>query len=195
MVRRNSQELNWSRLGRCLALVVLGLFALNVTGCKLFKRGKKDDSASLQNPGDLNPGIKGSGEGVAGAGTGDEEHGNLKPLGADPYGFQPIYFDYDSSAIRADQSDRLEHNLDLLKKNDKIRVSVEGNCDERGTTEYNYALGERRSRVVIAYFAKAGIDASRLVAASKGEENPVATGHDESAWSQNRRCEFIILAE
>lgn len=101
-----------------------------------------------------------------------------------------IYFDYDDSSIRGDQLSHLDANLTFLKENPETTILVEGHCDERGTIEYNYALGERRANSVIKYLTDNGIDASRIRMVSKGEEEPAAQGSDESAWSQNRRAEF-----
>lgn len=101
-----------------------------------------------------------------------------------------IYFDYDKSLLRGDQMDRMEKNLQYLQANPTLKVLVEGHCDERGTNEYNLALGERRAQEVVNYLSKNGIAADRMILVSKGEEEPAAQGHDESAWSQNRRVEF-----
>ena len=111
-----------------------------------------------------------------------------KPLGT-------VYFDFDKSDLRQDALDQLKKNAQWLKSNPGYRVRLEGNCDERGTTEYNLALGDRRSVAVKNYLAKAGIDAGKLETISYGEEHPVNPGHDESAWSQNRRVDFTIIGK
>lgn len=102
-----------------------------------------------------------------------------------------IYFDYDKSNIRPDQLDRIEHDLNYLKDHPELVVIIEGHCDERGTNEYNLSLGERRAQTVRDYLLKNGIPESRMSIASRGEEQPAAEGHDESAWSQNRRVVFL----
>ncbi len=104
-----------------------------------------------------------------------------------------IYFDYDKSNIRPDQMERLEKDLKYLKDHPEVKVQIEGNCDERGTTEYNLALGERRAKTVLEYLTKNGIAADRLRVLSKGEENPADPGHTEEAWGKNRRDEFMIF--
>jgi peptidoglycan-associated lipoprotein len=102
-----------------------------------------------------------------------------------------IYFDYDQSAVRDDSKKLLNENVDWLRKNSAAKVTIEGHCDERGSSEYNLALGERRARATRDYLVAAGIDAKRIGTISFGKERPFAPGHDESAWQQNRRAHFI----
>jgi peptidoglycan-associated lipoprotein len=115
-----------------------------------------------------------------------------RPTGLRPAGDRMlvIYFDYDSSELRADQLARLDTNLRYLLDEPETKVMIEGHCDERGTTEYNFALGERRAQSVSDYFIRNGVDPSRIQVLSKGEEEPVALGHNEEAWRLNRRTEF-----
>jgi peptidoglycan-associated lipoprotein len=107
-------------------------------------------------------------------------------------GMLPIYFDFDSSAIRDDQRARIEGNADFLKANPNYKVIIEGNTDERGTTEYNIALGEHRAQVAKKYLINLGVSAGQLSTFSYGEEKPLLFGHDEYSWSQNRRDDFVI---
>ena len=103
----------------------------------------------------------------------------------------PIYFDYDKDAIRDDQKSRMETNAMYLKDNPDAVVTIEGNCDERGTNEYNLALGDRRANSAKKYLASMGVNVSKLTAISYGEEKPINLGHDELALSQNRRDDFV----
>ena len=105
----------------------------------------------------------------------------------------PIYFDFDKSDIRADQKDRIKKDGDLLIGSAKVRVRVEGNTDERGTNEYNMALGERRAVTAVKYLVNMGVAEGRIDTLSFGEEKPLNLGHDEMAWSQNRRDDFVIV--
>lgn len=105
----------------------------------------------------------------------------------------PVYFDFDSSAIRPDQVERIEFNGDFLKENTEIRIRIEGNCDPRGTKEYNLALGERRALSAKRYLENLGVDASRMDTISWGEEKLLLFGHDEISWAQNRRDDFVII--
>lgn len=101
-----------------------------------------------------------------------------------------IYFDYDKSNIRDDQQDEAKHNLDYLLANPDAHVLIEGHCDERGTIEYNLALGLRRANTVRDYFIKGGVATERITLQSYGEEQPEQPGHNEDAWKWNRRTAF-----
>jgi peptidoglycan-associated lipoprotein len=104
-----------------------------------------------------------------------------------------VYFDFDRSAIRDDQRSILLANADWLKANPDYVVEIGGHCDERGTTEYNLALGDRRANSVKDYLVSLGVSASRLEIVSYGEEKPDVMGTGEDVWSKNRRAEFDIL--
>ncbi len=105
----------------------------------------------------------------------------------------PVYFDFDQSNIREDMRERLEMAAAFLKDNPSVQIRVEGNCDERGTNEYNMALGERRGQSAKKYLMLLGIDESRMNTISYGEERPLNYGHDELSWSQNRRDDLVIV--
>lgn len=105
-----------------------------------------------------------------------------------------VYFDYDRSEIRADQRATLQANAAFLRDNPTVRILVEGHADERGTREYNLALGDRRAQAARDYLMSLGIDAGRIETISYGEEQPVSTGEGESVWSLNRRAEFVAVA-
>jgi peptidoglycan-associated lipoprotein len=104
----------------------------------------------------------------------------------------PIYFDYDSDALSAAASSALDAKLGVLNANPDTRIRIGGNTDERGSDEYNLALGQRRAAQAKRYLTQRGIADSRIDIISYGEERPAADGHDESAWSQNRRDEFEV---
>ncbi|RPH93587.1 peptidoglycan-associated lipoprotein Pal [candidate division KSB1 bacterium] len=103
-----------------------------------------------------------------------------------------VYFDYDRSDIRADQRDRVSTNAEIFRRWTDWQVSVEGHCDERGTNEYNLALGERRAIAAKKALVAAGIDGARISIVSFGEERPADPGHTDAAWSKNRRAEFKV---
>jgi peptidoglycan-associated lipoprotein len=105
---------------------------------------------------------------------------------------QPAFFDYDSYALRDDARSALDRNARTLRDNSGTNITIEGHCDERGTVEYNQALGERRAQSAREYLVAAGIDGGRIQVISYGKERPFATGSDESAWSQNRRAHFVV---
>ena len=104
----------------------------------------------------------------------------------------PIYFDFDQASIRSDQISRLEQNAEFMKANSAAKVVVEGNCDERGTNEYNLALGERRALNAKTYLIELGIEEYRIRTVSYGEERPLFFDQDEFSWSQNRRDDFVL---
>ena len=109
--------------------------------------------------------------------------------------FKPVYFDYDKSNIRPEFQPALEGVANWLVKYPDRQLLIEGHCDERGTDEYNLALGERRALAVRRYLVALGIAVERLHTISYGEEMPANPGHDESAWSKNRRAQFKISAQ
>ncbi len=104
----------------------------------------------------------------------------------------PVYFDFDSAAIRSDQTGRLEQNGDYLKGSPAVNIVIEGNCDERGTNEYNLALGERRAINAQNYLIQLGVESHRIRTISYGEERPLFMEQDEFSWSQNRRDDFLV---
>ena len=106
--------------------------------------------------------------------------------------FEPVYFGFDSTVLPQGELAKADAVVDYLAENQGRVVVVEGHCDERGSNEYNLALGENRSTIIRNYMVQGGISADRIQTRSYGEEKPAAEGHDESAWSVNRRGEFGI---
>jgi peptidoglycan-associated lipoprotein len=111
--------------------------------------------------------------------------------GGDARGLKTIYFDFDKYNLRDDARRQLDANADILRNSTDMNIVIEGHCDERGTDEYNLALGERRAQAAREYLVRLGIDAARINVISYGEERPVAPGHDEESWALNRRGEFV----
>lgn len=105
---------------------------------------------------------------------------------------QTVYFAFDDYTLNADAQQSLSKLAEFMKASSDVVVQIEGHCDERGSVEYNLALGERRAQSVKNYLTQIGIDGARLPTISYGEEKPAAQGHDEAAWSQNRRSEFAV---
>jgi peptidoglycan-associated lipoprotein len=108
---------------------------------------------------------------------------------------KPVFYDLDSSDVNAEGQRALQENADMMRKNPQWQVTIEGHCDERGTAEYNLALGERRAISARAYLVSLGIPAERVRVVSYGKEFPFEQGHDEAAWSKNRRAHFVITAK
>lgn len=105
-----------------------------------------------------------------------------------------IHFDFDKATLRADDQGGLDQKVAILAANPDLRIRISGHCDERGSDEYNLALGNRRATTAKQYLVSHGVDASRIETASFGEERPIAMGHDEDSWAQNRRDEFEVLS-
>lgn len=108
---------------------------------------------------------------------------------------KPAFFDYDKADLRGDARDVLASNAAWLKSHSTVAVTIEGHCDERGTAQYNLALGDRRANSAKEYLVSLGIDAGRVKTVSYGKERPFATQHDEDAWSKNRRAHFVVTAK
>lgn len=106
--------------------------------------------------------------------------------------FSPIYFDFDQAGISAEMRPIVTANANYMKDNSETAIVVEGNCDERGTSEYNLALGERRAINIKEYMVNLGVDPARIRTVSYGEERPLFTGQTDLDWSQNRRADFIV---
>lgn len=105
-----------------------------------------------------------------------------------------IHFDFDKFDIRPGNTVILKENAEILKKYPKVKIQIEGHCDERGTNEYNLALGERRANSTKNYLVSLGISPDRISTISYGEEKPLDPGHNEEAWGKNRRAHTVILS-
>ncbi|MBM9537345.1 OmpA family protein [Desulfobulbus alkaliphilus] len=105
----------------------------------------------------------------------------------------PVYYEFDSSAIIGEQVQRIEFNAEFLRDNPDIRIRIEGNCDPRGTREYNLALGERRAQAAKRYLVNLGVSPERMNTVSFGAEKLLLYGHDEISYAQNRRSDFVII--
>ncbi len=167
-------------------ILAVGL-GLATAGCTA-SRGKK---GSVERP-SSSAGTSGSGydssSGNAGAG------GNTGAPGSDSdadLNKRTVYFDLDKSDIQAESLPVVEAWARFLVANPTVKVRLEGHCDERGTREYNVALGERRGNSLLEALTSRGVGAAQLSVVSFGEERPIALGHDETAWSQNRRAEIL----
>ena len=156
----------------CLVLV------LGMTGCKHKK------------PAPLNTDMTKKVESTSGEGQPNVDLSKLLFEKGSKYGLQTVMFDFDSSALRPDAMATLKDNAEKIKAGPGVIVQVAGHCDERGTQEYNLALGERRALAVRNYLIQLGVSGDRLVTISYGKEFPAVQGNNEAAWAQNRRAEF-----
>jgi peptidoglycan-associated lipoprotein len=163
------------QLGRW-AMIVLAASTLS-TGCSLFGGGDEEEAAGEGSGFDAGPAMSDEGMGPV----------SVPELEA-------VYFDYDRSNVRSDQGPTLRSNSSAIGSHSEWRtVVIEGHCDERGSEEYNLALGERRAASVKSYLTNLGLSGSRVDTVSFGESKPSVQGHDESAWKWNRRGEFKVI--
>lgn len=149
-------------------------------------KSAKDDSASTQQ-------APAASSGTQTYGTGDETRGAMEELNDpnSPLSQRIVYFDYDSSEIREEYRGTVEAHARFLAANPSISMSLEGHADERGSREYNLALGERRAQSVKRQMVLLGAQAQQIRTTSYGEERPVVDGHDDGSWAQNRRVEIL----
>ena len=166
---------------------IMAVFAVALavvsTGCKYDKAGKGSGS-------DVNgQDISGESGSISGASEGKFEDLYTRCTDVD---FAPVYFGFDSTVVPQGELGKIDAVAQhLTAKTDRV-VVVEGNCDERGSSEYNMSLGENRAIIIRNYLVQSGIAADRIQTRSYGAEKPAVDGHDESAWAKNRRGEFAI---
>ncbi|MFQ5514666.1 MAG: peptidoglycan-associated lipoprotein Pal [Myxococcota bacterium] len=136
----------------------------------------------------------GGGFGPEGAGTepGMETRGGGSGVEPSELELRSIYFDFDDDSLKEEARSVLRRHARVLAESSDLRVEIQGNCDERGSEEYNLALGMRRAEAAKRYLVDLGIPGSRLTTISFGEENPVVRGHNEAAWAKNRRDDFKV---
>jgi peptidoglycan-associated lipoprotein len=190
---------------RFTLLFVSGLIALlAATGCKTKTPPLTDVNKGHGVTGSGDNPDPGAGNKLAGTGSGaGVSSGGIpaNPAGAhagwiphpDILQADTVRFDFDSAVINPGEQSKVAAVADYLKSNASDAVNIEGHCDERGTEEYNRALGDRRAQALREELAKLGIDATRVDTVSFGKDRPADPGHDETAWKQNRRGVFIVL--
>jgi len=168
---------------RVAAATAIVIAALALAGCASKKGGGAGAGEGQQGQGGLGQ------EGVGGSSlTQFQKTGSLGAGG--PLG--DIHFDYNDYTVRQQDGDILKTNADWLQKNAATRVQIEGHCDERGSEEYNIALGAKRAQAAKDYLQTLGISADRLSTISYGKELPLCTDHTEDCWQQNRRDHFVV---
>lgn len=121
--------------------------------------------------------------------------GTNEKSGVTAEGLKPVYFDFDKSFIRDDAKTVMQANVEWLKANPNAKVRIEGNCDERGTVEYNQALGQRRAMSAKKYLSSMGISGHRISLISFGKEKPLCRQNEETCWQKNRRDDFVVVGE
>ncbi len=173
---------------RCLGLLLVAVFvAFSLAGCGCFIQAQKGEAPPPKPP-----------EEQKMAAQGEKQEVPVPPAPGAPAamavpGLNNIYFDFDRYNIRPGDAEILKKDLDWFKANANTKVRIEGNCDERGTVEYNLALGQKRADAAKNYLIGLGVDAKGLDTISYGKERPVCTEHNEGCWAQNRRDAFVPI--
>jgi len=180
-------------------LALLALFSLSLFGCGSLGTRSDEGAASVEEPsaaqgtgGEAESGYGAEtqglsqGEGLAGSALGGPES---------PLSQRILYFDFDSASVREADREVLAAHADYLIKHPMSRVTLEGHADERGSREYNIGLGDRRAQAVKRMLEFMGVNPAQISTVSYGEEKPAVAGHDESAWSLNRRVEIVYAGQ
>jgi peptidoglycan-associated lipoprotein len=173
---------------------VLTIFIFAALGCSPSATKPDPGLASPTKPAEKQPGEGQRGttkESTAQAGSSLDDLREGKPPAPGP--LKDIFFGFDRYDLEAEARSTLKANADWLKKNPAVRIEIEGHCDDRGTNEYNLALGAKRAQVAKDYLVTLGIATERLSTISYGEEIPVCKEQNESCWRQNRRARFVII--
>ncbi|MGQ7932448.1 peptidoglycan-associated lipoprotein Pal [Paraburkholderia sp. D1E] len=163
-----------TRTGLCIVTLLVGMLAGCHSGPKLNQSGEAQGNAATAQATNVAPVVV------------DELNNPNGPLAK-----RSIYFDFDSYTVKSDYQPLLEAHAQYLRSHPNRHVLIQGNTDERGTSEYNLALGERRSQAVLHDLETLGVPDSQLEAVSFGKEKAVALGHDEASWAQNRRADLV----
>lgn len=174
-----------------LKWLALMLSVLLAAGCSTTGGGEDGSgSGAIVEDGSGSAG-ESAGATTSGMGEGGDVSGDAMSDPSNPLSVRTIYFDYDQATIREDSIDTLRAHANHLVSTSGSNIFVEGHCDERGSREYNIALGERRANAVKAFLEAEGVRPSQIDTISYGEERPAIDGHDEEAWAANRRAELI----
>lgn len=168
------------KIRKCLSVSLVSFLVLGLVSCS--KKDVVSDETAMS-PSDGLSGM--SGEGVE------------TSAGDAGYAFSEmdiVYYGYDSFSLSSEARAALKKNADWMKANPNARIQIEGHCDERGTVEYNMALGDRRANSAKSYLVRMGVEGDRIETLSYGKERPADLGHNESAWARNRRAVFVLLS-
>ncbi len=194
--KKKKHETMWSVCMGYWRILGVFLIALSVSGCP--KQPQAPSESELGSPG----GGQGLGPGgiqdrnLAPEDPGARTRGRLENEGTDRNAGGPlsdVYFDYDAFDLSTEARNTLQSHANWLKNNSGVKVEIEGHCDERGTVEYNLALGAKRAKATRDYLANLGVDANQLSTISYGEELPSCKEATEDCWQQNRRAHFLLV--
>lgn len=174
-----------------LKLIAVLLALALMAGCSSTPKTDGEGAGGATVEGGGVGGSGGDGASTSGASSQGAWTGNALDDPSSPLSTRTIYFDFDSSNIRSEFVSVLRAHAEFLSVNPSMRLTLEGHCDERGTREYNLALGERRAQMVRRFMLAEGVNPAQLDDISYGEERPVDPGQGETAWSRNRRVELV----
>ena len=188
-----------SRLIFIVLCLLIGLLAISLAGCA--KKQIKDETpmieetiASEDEAVEDYDYIEESPDFIPESNIGASEVSGRTQYAPSSYNFRNVYFEFDKSNLTNEAKQILRSNAGYLVNNPNLRIRIEGHCDERGTEEYNLALGERRARSAYNYLKALGANSRQMAIISYGESRPVDPGHSERAWGKNRRAHFTVLA-
>lgn len=168
------------------ALAVLGVLTMILSGCAA-KQKTEETAAKAVARSEAKPKRGAPNKNVAQ----DPLGARLSGQDSDLFGLMPIYFQFDSARLTPESREWLAKVATYMRANEKVIITIEGHCDDRGTAEYNLALGDQRARSTTDYLATLGVDRQRVQVVSYGEERPAVKGAGEDAWAKNRRAEFV----
>lgn len=175
-------------------VVALGVVAMMAAGCAKEEVVKKDEPVAQEQTVKQQEPAKPVETAPAQQEAPKQEETATAAKASEAVALETVYFDFDKSDLRQDARDTLSKNAEaLLKKVADAKIQIAGHCDERGSDEYNLALGDRRAKSVAKYLETLGVKADRISTISYGKEKPAVEGHNEAAWSKNRRAEFVIV--
>jgi peptidoglycan-associated lipoprotein len=186
-------------------LAMVALLCASAVGCKNMQRVTPIPGRGVGTIGDQRPGGLSDAQPITGAQptrfdpAGPGVPGTTLPLNTwqpspeQPFRSDTVYFDFDKSTVKPSEVSKIETVANGMKSHAGKALRIEGHCDERGTEEYNRSLGERRAQAVREHLVRLGMDAQLIDTVSYGEDKPAESGHNEAAWSKNRRGEFILL--
>jgi peptidoglycan-associated lipoprotein len=179
-----------------VALIVFTIAGFVLWGCSKSAVKQTSEQPSVQSEATAKPGESSDQAKKAGMSAPQksmEQQSKKEAAAESGMQFADVHFDFDKYNLKEGERMSLNKIAERLKKNESYTIKIEGNCDERGTTEYNLALGNRRANAAMNYLVNLGIKKERIKTVSYGKEKPLDPGHDEAAWAKNRRDHFVVI--
>ena len=175
--------------------VAISCFAVSLAGCakKELVKGEGEAATTSTQPSTAKPEVKDEAVQESAVKEAPTVSTDETLSAEQSISLENIFFDFDSYVLTTNSRETLTKNAALLQNNGSVNIQIAGHCDERGSDEYNLALGEKRAKAALNYLTTLGVNGSRLSTISYGKEKPVAPGHDEAAWAKNRRDEFTAI--